>query len=185
MLSTPSSSALRRSMRCAGWCSRKRSATVDARATRYGIRTILHCGKERLTDRQRARLDRAIAAAERHDEVHIAWQAARRLSRGRSEGRAQDRRAGPLLVPVVPDPGDQTPRQDPEEVERLVPGLLHHWPLEQRWHRGHHYLESAKRCRRASTPHRPRLPQPRQLPTTHAPHRGRTHPRRAPSPPQV
>lgn len=45
----------------------------------YGIRTILHCGKERLTDRQQARLDRAIAVDERHDEVHIAWQAAQEL----------------------------------------------------------------------------------------------------------
>src|SRR5207344_66296 len=36
----------------------------------YGIRTILRCGQENLTERQRARLDRAIAADERHDEVH-------------------------------------------------------------------------------------------------------------------
>ncbi len=45
----------------------------------YGIRTILRCGRERLTERQQARLDRAIAADERHDEVHIAWQAAQQL----------------------------------------------------------------------------------------------------------
>jgi len=45
----------------------------------YGIRTILHCGIERLTDRQKTRLQKAIAADERHDEVHIAWQAAQRL----------------------------------------------------------------------------------------------------------
>jgi len=41
----------------------------------YGIRTILRCGREHLTERQQARLARAIAADERHDEVHIAWQA--------------------------------------------------------------------------------------------------------------
>ncbi|XAS78300.1 ISL3 family transposase (plasmid) [Dermatophilaceae bacterium Sec6.4] len=41
----------------------------------YGIQTILRCGQERLTDRQRARLDRAIAADERHEEVYLAWQA--------------------------------------------------------------------------------------------------------------
>ena len=40
----------------------------------YGIRTILRCGAEKLTDRQRARLDRAIAADERHDKVYIAYQ---------------------------------------------------------------------------------------------------------------
>lgn len=45
----------------------------------YGIRTILRCGQEKLTGRQRARLARAIAADERHDEVHIAWQCAQQL----------------------------------------------------------------------------------------------------------
>ena len=45
----------------------------------YGIRTILRCGQEKLTDRQRARLDRAIAADERHDEVLLAWLCAQRL----------------------------------------------------------------------------------------------------------
>jgi transposase len=45
----------------------------------YGIRMILRCGRERLTDKQKARLDRAIAADERHVEVHVAWQAAQQL----------------------------------------------------------------------------------------------------------
>lgn len=45
----------------------------------YGIRTILRCGAEHLTDRQRARLDRAVLADPRHDEVFIAWQAAQQL----------------------------------------------------------------------------------------------------------
>jgi transposase len=45
----------------------------------YGIRLILRCGHERLTDKQKARLDKAITADERHDEVHIAWQCAQRL----------------------------------------------------------------------------------------------------------
>ena len=45
----------------------------------YGIRTILRCGREHLTERQHARLARAIAADERHDEVHIAWQAGQQL----------------------------------------------------------------------------------------------------------
>ena len=45
----------------------------------YGIRTILRCGVEKLTDRQRARLDNAITADERHDEVYIAWQCAQQL----------------------------------------------------------------------------------------------------------
>ncbi|WP_313565805.1 ISL3 family transposase [Mobilicoccus sp.] len=45
----------------------------------YGIRLILRCGPEKLTDKQKARLDRAIAADEAHDEVHVAWQCAQQL----------------------------------------------------------------------------------------------------------
>ena len=45
----------------------------------YGIRNVLRCGEEKLTDKQKARLDKAIAADERHDEVHIAWQCAQQL----------------------------------------------------------------------------------------------------------
>ena len=45
----------------------------------YGIRMILRCGRERLTDKQKARLEKAIAADERHDEVHVAWQPAQQL----------------------------------------------------------------------------------------------------------
>ncbi len=37
---------------------------------------MLRAGQDNLTDRQLARLDKAIAA---HDEVHIAWQCAQRL----------------------------------------------------------------------------------------------------------
>jgi hypothetical protein len=55
-------------------------ATAAAPATRCtGIRTILRCGAEKLTDKQKARLDKAIAADERHEEVHIAWQCAQQL----------------------------------------------------------------------------------------------------------
>ena len=45
----------------------------------YGIRNILRCGAEKLTDRQRARLGKAIGADERHDEVYVAWQCAQQL----------------------------------------------------------------------------------------------------------
>jgi transposase len=45
----------------------------------YGIRHLLHAGLERLTDRQRARLDRAFAADARHDEVAVAWQCAQQV----------------------------------------------------------------------------------------------------------
>ncbi len=45
----------------------------------YGIRNVLRCGSERLTDKQQARLDKAIAVDPRHNEVHIAWQCAQQL----------------------------------------------------------------------------------------------------------
>ena len=45
----------------------------------YGIRNILRCAAERLTDKQHARLAAAIAADERHDAVHIAWQCAQKV----------------------------------------------------------------------------------------------------------
>src|SRR5690606_30792823 len=45
----------------------------------YGIRTILRCGEEHLTDRQQQRLRRVTEADERHDEVYVAWQCAQRL----------------------------------------------------------------------------------------------------------
>lgn len=45
----------------------------------YGIRNLMRSGAERLTDRQQARFDRAIAADERHDEVCVAWSCAQRL----------------------------------------------------------------------------------------------------------
>jgi transposase len=45
----------------------------------YGIRNILHCGAEKLTDRQKARLDKAFDADERHVEVELAWRCAQQL----------------------------------------------------------------------------------------------------------
>jgi transposase len=45
----------------------------------YGIRNVLRCAQERLTDRQQARLATAIDADERHLEVFVAWQCAQQL----------------------------------------------------------------------------------------------------------
>jgi transposase len=45
----------------------------------YGIRNLLRCAAERLTDRQQARLDAAIGTDERHLEVAVAWQCAQQL----------------------------------------------------------------------------------------------------------
>ena len=45
----------------------------------YRIRNILRAGEEHLTDRQRARLDAAWAADERHVEVELAWRCAQQV----------------------------------------------------------------------------------------------------------
>jgi len=45
----------------------------------YGIRNLLRCGQERLTDRQQIRLAKAIDPDERHLEVFVAWQCAQQL----------------------------------------------------------------------------------------------------------
>ncbi len=64
----------------------------------YGIRMILRCGQEKLTDRQRARLERAIAADEAHDEVYVAWQCAQQL---RAAYRDQNLAAGRRIAQQV------------------------------------------------------------------------------------
>ncbi len=58
-----------------------------------------------------------------------------------------------------------------------VPGLLHHRAGQQRRHR------SRQRHHRAPPPHRPRLPQPPQLPTTDDLGRRTTHPPESPMSP--
>lgn len=45
----------------------------------YGIQSILRAGAENLTERQRARLAKAIEADPAHDEVFVAWQCAQQL----------------------------------------------------------------------------------------------------------
>ncbi len=45
----------------------------------YRVRNILRAGQENLTDRQRARLESAFAADERHVEVELAWLCAQQV----------------------------------------------------------------------------------------------------------
>jgi transposase len=69
----------------------------------YGIRTILRCGAENLTDRQRARLDRAIAADERHDEVYVAWLCAQQLRAAyKAQSPVEGRRIAEKVLTVLP-----------------------------------------------------------------------------------
>ena len=70
----------------------------------YGIRTILRCGQEKLTDRQKARLDKAIRADDRHQEVHAAWQAAQQLRAAyQAEHLAEGRRIAEQILATFGD----------------------------------------------------------------------------------
>ena len=92
----------------------------------YGIRTILRCGQEKLTERQRARLDRAIVADERHDEVLVAWLCAQQLrSADKAKNPVEGRRIAEKVLaslPTCPIP----------EIKRLGKTLKHgarrSWP---------------------------------------------------------
>ena len=64
----------------------------------FGIQTILRAGAENLTDKQQARLARAIEADDRHEEVFVAWQCAQQL---RAAYRQQDLTEGRRLAEKV------------------------------------------------------------------------------------
>jgi transposase len=69
----------------------------------YGIRAIRRCGPEKLTDRQLARLERAITADERHDEVYIAYQCGQLLrSAYQADNLAQGRRIAEKILNTFP-----------------------------------------------------------------------------------
>jgi transposase len=69
----------------------------------YGIRNILRCGAEKLTNRQRARLEKAIGADDRHDEVYVAWQCAQQLrSAYQSPNLEQGRRIAEKVLAALP-----------------------------------------------------------------------------------
>lgn len=69
----------------------------------YGIRNILRAAPERLTDRQRDRLGRAIAADDAHDEVLIAWQAAQQIRTAyRTKNLPEGRRLAERVLASLP-----------------------------------------------------------------------------------
>jgi transposase len=64
----------------------------------YGIRNIVHCGQEKLTDRQQARLQKAFDVDERHVEVELAWRCAQQL---RAAYQAENLREGKKIAEQV------------------------------------------------------------------------------------
>lgn len=69
----------------------------------YGIRTILRCGEEKLTDKQKARLAKALDADERHVEVEVAWRCAQQLRAAyRAENLSEGRKVAEQVLASFP-----------------------------------------------------------------------------------
>nr|WP_187345602.1 ISL3 family transposase [Serinicoccus sp. CNJ-927] len=69
----------------------------------YGIQTILRAGAENLTDKQRARIQRAFAARAEHEVVDLTWQCAQQLRAAYKQvDRAEGRKIAERIVVSFP-----------------------------------------------------------------------------------
>ncbi len=69
----------------------------------YGIQTILRAGAENLTDKQRARIERAFAARAEHEVVDLAWQCAQQLRAAYKQvDKAEGRKIAERIVDSFP-----------------------------------------------------------------------------------
>lgn len=69
----------------------------------YGIRNVLRCGEEKLTDKQKARLAKALTADERHVEVEVAWRCAQQLRAAyRADNLTEGRRIAEQVLASFP-----------------------------------------------------------------------------------
>src|SRR5215207_8886929 len=127
----------------------------------YRVRRLLRAGAEQLTDDTRARLDAALQAGDPDLEVTIAWHCYQRLRchlpPPRPGGRARASRKTARPAAHLPDPGDRPSGPHPALVAGRVPRLLRYRRRQQRAHRGD------QPAHRKDPPHRPRIPQLRQL----------------------
>lgn len=69
----------------------------------YGIQTILRAGAENLTDKQRARIERAFAARPEHEVVDLTWQCTQQLRAAYKDAdKAQGRAIAEQIVASFP-----------------------------------------------------------------------------------
>lgn len=130
----------------------------------YRIRNILRAGAENLTDRQRARLQAAFAADERHVEVEVAWRCAQQV---RSAYHQDTHAGGRVIAEQVLSSFLACPIR---EVARLG-RTLKQWRSEFLGYfdtngASNGGTEAVNGLIGTPPSHRPRLQKPRQLPPT-------------------
>lgn len=132
----------------------------------YQVRRLLRRGAETLPDRQIRRLDLALAAGDRHEEVAVAWQCAHQLRAVyRAPNPAEGRRRARRVLDILPSCpiGELARLGRTLSLADRVPRLPRHRRRLERPDRGD---QPADRTQPAGCP---RLPELRQLPAATTP----------------
>ncbi len=143
----------------------------------YRIRNILRAGDENLTDRQRARLEAAWAADERHVEVEVAWRCAQQV---RAAYHQPSLAAGRQVAERILDTFTSCPIPEVARLGRTLrqwrSEFLGYFDTNGANNGGTEAMNGLIELRRRISVNRPRLPQPRELPPQNAARRRRATP---------
>ncbi|MDT0262591.1 hypothetical protein [Jatrophihabitans lederbergiae] len=147
----------------AGTESRRCRLQIGRGSQLYQVRNVLRAGAEKLSERQIIRLNAGLEAGDPNYEVTIAWQCYQKL---RAAFSAKDLHRGRRIAIEVLDSFHTCPiPRSHGSDEHCVPGGNNCSPLRHRPREQLSGTEAIQRDHRATPPHRPRLPQPGQLPT--------------------